>query len=395
MRAFNIFFPLILIIIGFRLLTDLYAGWGSLYTTAYIYFLVLIVSYAVLKNISFKFKTAAILITTSSILSLLALEFVLYNVSPYKTYAEKNGEQRNRITAFDDRMFNSVAKKNERCAHIHRMPPGSNRLVSTSEFSYTHTYNDIGFRENKYVGQSVFFCLGDSFTEGVGTPVDSTWPRLLQDLLKSDSIPTPIMYNAGVAGSDIVFMRKLLEDELLQYRPNGILLALNRSDLHDIMVRGGTERFAENCQLKFRNHPMSYLYLTSYIFRHICHDFLGRDALFLSVEEYKYRQKVAEKIFADQLKAIGEACLKHKVPLHIYFHPFLDESPEIYQSWVSSVIEQQPALLPFIHDIGPTFFFASEKEDLFWPIDRHYNSKGYLLMAESIARNLKRQSIFN
>ena len=61
--------------------------------------------------------------------------------------------------------------------------------------------------------------------------------------------------NAGVSGSDPVYYIELLRRKLLKYHPDLVLTTINRSDIDDVIWRGGFDRFAPDGQLKERRFP--------------------------------------------------------------------------------------------------------------------------------------------
>ncbi len=69
--------------------------------------------------------------------------------------------------------------------------------ISNPEFSFNHKMDAFGFRNNESIDTSRYSILafGDSFTEGLGTSQDSTWPALLQNETGKQ------VYNAGIMGA--------------------------------------------------------------------------------------------------------------------------------------------------------------------------------------------------
>lgn len=50
-------------------------------------------------------------------------------------------------------------------------------------FKFTYKYNSRGFRDYDWPTESledVIWCIGDSFTQGLGCPLEHTWPKLLE-----------------------------------------------------------------------------------------------------------------------------------------------------------------------------------------------------------------------
>lgn len=64
----------------------------------------------------------------------------------------------------------------------------------------TYQYNSRGFRDAEWPGsleelQNSIWCIGDSFTVGIGSPLSHTWPRLLQQQTKIRTV------NVGMDGA--------------------------------------------------------------------------------------------------------------------------------------------------------------------------------------------------
>ena len=53
----------------------------------------------------------------------------------------------------------------------------------TYPYKFTYKYNSRGFRDYDWPTESledVIWCIGDSFTQGLGCPLEHTWPKLLE-----------------------------------------------------------------------------------------------------------------------------------------------------------------------------------------------------------------------
>ena len=73
------------------------------------------------------------------------------------------------------------------------------------ENKITYSYNSEGFRDIEFDQRSSIVALGCSHTEGVGLPVDQTWPRQLEHLVGTK------VWNLGVAGSALDTCFRLLD----------------------------------------------------------------------------------------------------------------------------------------------------------------------------------------
>ncbi|MDP6909482.1 MAG: hypothetical protein QF371_08250, partial [Flavobacteriales bacterium] len=90
-------------------------------------------------------------------------------------------------------------------------------VTDHGEFSYTNHSNELGIFEKttfiKDTDNLRIITLGDSFTEGIGAPYDSAWPRALEARI-SELLPkhrNVQVYNAGVSGSDPILNYMMLK----------------------------------------------------------------------------------------------------------------------------------------------------------------------------------------
>ena len=155
---------------------------------------------------------------------------------------------------------------------LHKHQPLHDIHISNTEFSYVHRIDSLGFRNGGDTADRPYevLALGDSFTEGLGAPQDSTWPARLGALWDRR------VYNAGIMGSDPVYGLRLLEQEQLPFMPEQVIVAVNFSDVTDVVIRGGTERFRPDGTVRYRAEPAFMpLYRYSHFFRAVLHLLLG------------------------------------------------------------------------------------------------------------------------
>jgi len=125
---------------------------------------------------------------------ILWMEILLRVKGTFHTYSEKT----------EGKYYTYYNKKTLRTYHV--WMPHQKIDHHRSEFDYSYTANSLGLREVEFsVEKPDSLCrllfLGDSFTEGVGTPYDSTYPRFFGNLLK-ESYNNIQTINAGISGSD-------------------------------------------------------------------------------------------------------------------------------------------------------------------------------------------------
>lgn len=195
----------------------------------------------------------------------IVLEFGLRTLGTFETYSEK-------ISGY----YYSYYGQSEPSGH-HVWRTDENITYDEPEFYITYPPNSLGVRENEFALEkedSVFriITIGDSYTEGHRAPYDSTWSRFLENTLNETASSTDYeVLNCGTNGSDIYFMHQFLKDTLIDYKPDLILVLLNFSDIHDIILRGGRERFQEDGSVIFSVAPwFEPLYKHSHFIRMVC-----------------------------------------------------------------------------------------------------------------------------
>lgn len=82
----------------------------------------------------------------------------------------------------------------------------------------TYSYNSRGFRSREFDNTPSGIALGCSFTEGVGIPVESTWPSQLSNLLDTN------IWNLGVGSSSADTAFNLLEHYINELNVQFVLL---------------------------------------------------------------------------------------------------------------------------------------------------------------------------
>ena len=266
----------------------------------------------------------------------------------------------------------------------------------SSEYSYPSRSNSLGFIGQEYpiakkdsIGIRII-SIGDSFTEGIGAPQDSSYPALLQQMLNSD-YPKPIeVINFGLSGSDPFYYYLLCRDIVLKYKPDILLVTFNTSDIVDVNVRGGFERFKADGTVQYNKAPwFEPLYEHSVIFRSFLLNVLHCD---FPPGTYKRTEAAPIQKLQIALDSIADLCAQYKMKLNIIFNPVANEVSQhqlnlqpLLQYADSRNIETINLLPYFIQQGGNNVY------QYFWKYDMHNNSKGYQLFAQGVYRNLKPQ----
>jgi hypothetical protein len=201
------------------------------------------------------------------------------------------------------------------------------------------------------------------------------------------------VFNAGKSGSDPFFEYMLLKEKMLNYKPELVLLTLGASDFGFYPFRGGLERFtSEGC--KFRKAPWwDKLYAVSFVFRYYMNDVLH------------YKNFMSQADYAkDSLKAIVDidSCIKRfyylsKEKGFKLVVVFYDDNSNAYSSimnkYKKSEIVQVIDLFEYNRKIEKITYLENKK--YYWPIDGHYNAKGYDLLARGVLWNIKKMGILD
>jgi lysophospholipase L1-like esterase len=324
----------------------------------------------------------------ASILIALFIGEIICRIRPkYLTYSEKS---------FNKPFYCSLYTPGE-TGWLHVWRPNIIQEQSKGEFINKFHTNSLGLPDREYSKEKPshvyrIAALGDSFTEGVGAPPDSSWPRLLQGLLR-DSFPdsTEVM-NCGVSGSDPIFEYMLIKQKLLDYHPDMIMVAFNESDIIDCMTRGGFERFQMDGTVKYHPAPKwEWLYAKSFLFRRYIHDVQGYNYLLLSAQEDKARRIEAMEALKHCVDSLSRLCTENHCDLILIFHPSkrevidnkLDVQPVLdyaNKKGIATVNVMDSFMVPAIRN---------NVQNYFWPLDLHNNASGYVIFAQAVADKIK------
>lgn len=145
-----------------------------------------------------------------------------------------------------------------------KLMPNKKVFKKNAEFTTSYIANNEGLRDSNFdtlKNKYRIITIGDSFTEGIGATNDSTWQKQLNKKINENGNVLTEIYNAGILGSDPILENILLKTRLLKYKPDLVLLTINDSDIYDIEVRGGFNRFNENNKLNIKKKPFwSFLF---------------------------------------------------------------------------------------------------------------------------------------
>ncbi len=339
------------------------------------------------------------LLLFSLFISLIAVEaFLKFGQDNYKVYSEINeGFYSSRYT--NNRALVNNLKKRGSYKEVLFQAPNSTQEIIKKEFQYTFRYNELGLPDqsidtsSKDTTTQRIIALGDSFTEGIGAPQDSSWVNLLELKMnkKYPHISVDIL-NAGKAGNDPIYSFEMLKN-LLHLQPNLVLLAINETELGEIQARGGINRF-ENGQLNLKTGPWwEVLYASSFIVRYYVQGILNYDYDFNA--KYKIKAIVNEtySVLIESLKKYIELAKKNNFAFMVILQPHVSELYNgrliLDQEHLASSLNHEIGFLNLIPCMGYKIKSKNElPSDYYWKLDAHCNSKGYNLMAECLMEML-------
>lgn len=343
----------------------------------------------------------------ASTAALVAAElFLRYVKQDYKSYTELNGS------------FNHVSEKIQR-----RALSVLNHVIPNTESSWFHTndplrkvdyrkpefsvsneyYNSLGLREAELSGfagysGNLIVGLGDSFTEGVGATFDSAWLKQLERILTDRGFRIKTL-NAGVQGSDPLFGYMLLKYKLADLNPRLVIVAINNSDVYDVISMGGWDRFQNNFLVKY--HPpewWEYFYSFSFIVRNIVHGMLGMDRQFLTKEQKEAEEKKAKAEIIRCIQKFRDYSLEKNFNLLIVFHPMAYEIQN-HAFELADMCRQTDTLSVPCLDLYAWYIMHGINEknvyEYYWKTDLHHNAKGYGLWAQAVAEKIVSEGLMD
>ena len=330
---------------------------------------------------------------TLVVLFMAAAEILLRTLCSYCTWTEVNSGK-----------FESPYAINEDSWYFVR-PSNSVDSYHQPEFDYEIRTNSLGFRDiehplNKTSGEIRILAIGDSFTEGQGAPFDQTWLSVLgRNMDRSESALQYTMSAAGVAGSDPFYEYRILLDKLLVYQPDIVIMVVNRSDVTDVIVRGGEERFLPNGKVKGVEPPSgaaTWLYKNSHFARFILLEAFDYTHLLVNKTErgrraMEAREKIKALIVKLDKKLRDEAIefvlvvlpSRQAIERNRYNDlPDLQGLLEFSRARGIRTIEVKPYLMNKLAD------GSARLDELFWHKDYHFTPLGYQYVGEAVQEGL-------
>ncbi len=310
-------------------------------------------------------------------------EVYLRSTGKYQTWSELNRGK-------------YISPYQSRDSWYHTLSPNSRGTYSQFEFSFDRSANSLGLRgqewtEKKPRGAKRILTLGDSFTEGMGAELKDSYPKILERDLKNEGYDVEVL-NAGVAGSDPFFQYVLLRDKLIRFSPDIVLIMINNTDIDDIAIRGGLERFREDGTVAPRRQSrVEPLYEHLFLFRFFHHEIWNSNSLFVTYKEMKLLQEQSTQKIVDAITHIQDLGKEERFDLLVIIQPLSHEferarSPmptvaRLLKEHSINVLDVTPLM---IEEIGS----AQSIDKFIWEKDQHFNAAGYAMLAELVSKTL-------
>lgn len=304
-----------------------------------------------------------------TLICLLIVESMLSFFSPYKSYSERNGS-----------IYSQAYQYKQDIVKVYES--NSYEIKSNSEFTYTHKYNELGFRdENLKQNHFKYFIIGDSFIEGYGADSLNKLDYLIEKQISCNNC----VLNLGRSGNDMLNSFSILKQIYGEgITADTVLLNLNSTDIMDII--GRSKKYGYNAIIH-RSIIFQFCYGSSFIFRHLTHLFTKIESNFFTPEEFQYNEAICFNIIENKLLEYKNFCNKNNTVFILLIQPMKYEVANKKSDFIS--------LEPFLKENNFIYFyfynaFQKKAEELYWPIDRHFNALGYSEYSKLIC-----DSIFN
>jgi lysophospholipase L1-like esterase len=332
----------------------------------------------------------------------LALRYVF---KVHLSYPELNGDfhytSPYRQIVFENFIHRHIRGQNDLTLRIHR--PNSLKVIRKPEFTYTVQYNSLGLRGKEPLTDTNLLnivALGDSYTEGVGAPADSTWVQLLEDQMNSSNCfeQSVQCINGGSSGSDPFYEWMIFKKVIQPFHPQIVILAMNESDITETIIRGGMERFVQGNSVSYRPPPWwEYVYSWSFIARSIAHRVFHLNYLLLTPQQYMREVAVAKQKLTDcLLQYYLPAAQQEHFKLIVVLHPKKEEllNHETPFTFLTAALRNNPhvTVVDLYRIFGEEFKNQPMALDsLYWTVDLHHTPAGYQLWAKTLSNAFEGQ----
>ena len=328
-----------------------------------------------------------VLVVSITFFTLAGAELALMLSGYNKTYIEKRSGV---FVSF----FNIVSTDS-----LRSYDPNTTHQLKTPEFDYPRQTNQYGFSDFVFrqdTGQVLIQTYGDSFTEGDGSPFDSSYPAILRQLLGEKYN----VQNYGICGNDPAFYLPQYDRVGRLFHPDVVVFCYGTGDLlTDWLSRGGLERFTPTGWQSKKAPWWEPVYALSYVAR-LFIEASGRhyNDFFMTPQEKEENLRALAPKWNELFVALANTAARDSTKILLLKKPERSEvALNKYQygfAFFDSLVTTLPGvkhydLLPFYRD---TLGLQSQEATApyYWPKDGHHNPPGYALMAKGVYKALQK-----
>lgn len=362
----------------------------NLISLVFVFEVFVLITFSLL-NLLYHFFAASkkIIVSIGSIISVLYLLFILTEVMlrvtmNYATYGELNSKH-----PFLDFYQNRKVEK----LKLWKPYEGKEKNVKKIEFTYTYPVNECGcidssFKNIKMAKKNRILCLGDSFTQGQGAPFDSSYPRILENLLDKSQVSAKV-YNCGFPGayphSQLNLLKNLCENKIIEV--NSLIYGLHSSDFDDIKSTIAPRPWFDD----IFGTGLS-LYGMSYVVRYLAHKVMNYDVNLIKISESEFYQVETEKELLRIMLELSQYCSRKHIKLSLIYLPSVWEvenniSDKVFQNLIHQLAEKNIVVYDLTNDVSEAIN-TEGVYNFYYRIDKHPKPAGYKLFAELIAKKL-------
>ncbi|MCA8942360.1 MAG: hypothetical protein KDB80_07335 [Planctomycetes bacterium] len=251
------------------------------------------------------------------------------------------------------------------------------------------TTNGLGFRDDEFPvakpsGELRILAVGDSFTYGLGVPLELTWPQRVERALDRADRPVQVI-NAGCPNTSPATLLEWFQSDGIAFEPDIVIVGLCLNDMS-----------AEVPMLAYETPKIEHPWLggCSLLLNHVQREIAQRA---LMVKKLDYGDKVREhptewQATQSALLEMRRVTEEHGARFGIVVQPMMSQLGELYPyvSLHEMVAEFCAAHTITTVDLLPTFRGRDERALWVHPTDQHPNAVGHELIARDVVTFLER-----
>ncbi len=334
-----------------------------------------------------------IYVLTVTVFVFFIADLILRFTGKFSSYSERNYSLFY-VSPYNDN-FSLLRRKifyNEKNPVPYTASPEKKNKYKTTDFEFIHNYNSLGLREREITdellaGREIIVCIGDSFTEGVGTDYENSWPQVLERKLSNRGDNDFVVINAGISGSDpvkYIYVFNYLNNYI---NSDYLIISIGSNDLLDIIFKGGNERYKKDSFYQWDAPICYYFYSWNFVFRAISNLIYDYPEIYCNEKEFREKLSFACNEIVKAVQKISTEFSGKKIVLYLY--PDRQEAKTLkYRYEEMNLIKQEfldNETFIVVDQINFYKKYPDKKRlipEIYHNIDGHCNSEGYKLWGE-------------